>query len=299
MDILTLILTILGLSVFEIINSVDNAIINANILSTMQKKYRKWFLFFGIFIAVFVVRGLLPWILIWISSPSIGPIGAFSATFSNDSQILQRIEASSPILLAGAATFLLLLFLHWFFLEPKKVVLSWEKYFQDNLFLFYAVVFALMSIAIWLSIEHNKAMTFGVVIGATMFYCVEAIKNHAQKHQSKLAKKDISDISKILYLEVIDAAFSIDGVTGAFAFTLSVPLIMVGNGIGAFVVRQLTVKNINVINKFKYLKKGAMYSILVIGLIMLLKSFGYFIPVWLPTAATFLIVGSFFYMSKT
>ena len=70
----------------------------------------------------------------------------------------------------------------------------------------------------------------------------------------------MSDISKILYLEIIDATFSIDGVLGAFAFTLSVPL-LVGNGIGAFVVREFTLHNIERIKRYRYIKNGAMYSI--------------------------------------
>jgi hypothetical protein len=70
----------------------------------------------------------------------------------------------------------------------------------------------------------------------------------------------MSDLSKVFYLEVIDATFSIDGVIGAFAFTLSVPLILVGNGLGAIVVRELTVRNIERIRRYRYLKNGAMYS---------------------------------------
>lgn len=83
----------------------------------------------------------------------------------------------------------------------------------------------------------------------------------------------MSDISKILYLEVIDATFSIDGVLGAFAFTLSVPLILIGNGIGAYVVRSLTMHNIETVKKYMYLKNGAMYSIGVLGTVMILNSF--------------------------
>lgn len=71
----------------------------------------------------------------------------------------------------------------------------------------------------------------------------------------------MTDISKILYLEVIDMTFSIDGVLGAFAFTLSVPLILLGNGIGAYVVRSLTIHNIERVKRYIYLKNGAMYSI--------------------------------------
>src|SRR3989337_3205633 len=88
----------------------------------------------------------------------------------------------------------------------------------------------------------------------------------------------MSDVSKLLYLEVIDTTFSIDGVLGAFAFTFSIPLILIGNGIGAIVLRQLTISNIERIKKYVYLKNGAMYSILFLGIIMVLDSFGYHIP---------------------
>jgi hypothetical protein len=108
----------------------------------------------------------------------------------------------------------------------------------------------------------------------------------------------ISDISKILYLEVIDATFSIDGVLGAFAFTLSVPLILLGNGLGAFLVRRLTVSNIERIKKYKYLKNWAMYSILFLGAIMMLRSFSIEIPERVSPIITFWVIGYFFRKSK-
>ena len=81
-------------------------------------------------------------------------------------------------------------------------------------------------------------------------------------------------MSKILYLEALDASFSLDGVIGAFAFTISVPLILLGNGIGALVVRELTVRGIDLISKFAYLKNGAIYSIGMLGTLTILESFG-------------------------
>jgi hypothetical protein len=96
---------------------------------------------------------------------------------------------------------------------------------------------------------------------------------------------------------VIDATFSMDGVLGAFAFTLSVPLILFGNGLGALVVRQLTVSNIERIKKYIYLKNGAMYSILFLGLVMIFESFGFDIPSWLSPLATFGTVVYFFLKS--
>jgi hypothetical protein len=104
-------------------------------------------------------------------------------------------------------------------------------------------------------------------------------------------------LSKILYLEVIDATFSIDGVLGAFAFTLSVPLILIGNGIGAFVLRKLTMGNIERIKKYKYLKNGAMYSILVLGVIMLIDGFGAHVPQYVSPLVTFIVIGYFLYKS--
>lgn len=80
-------------------------------------------------------------------------------------------------------------------------------------------------------------MAFGAVVGSTAFFILHGFKQNAQAEEAKLLQKGRSDISKILYLEVIDTTFSIDGVLGAFAFTLSVPLILFGNGLGAFVLR--------------------------------------------------------------
>ena len=91
--------------------------------------------------------------------------------------------------------------------------------------------------------------------------------------------------------------FSIDGVIGAFAFTSSVLLILIGNGLGAIIVRQLTVKGIDKISKYAYLKNGAMYSIGVLGFIMILESFGNEIPFWIAPLNTFLLLGIFLFLS--
>jgi hypothetical protein len=87
-------------------------------------------------------------------------------------------------------------------------------------------------------------------------------------------------------------------VLGAFAFTLAVPLILIGNGIGAIVVRQLTLSNIEKVKKYKYLKNGAMYAVFALGMIMILDSFNAHIPTWFSPLVTFLIIGYFLYKSK-
>ena len=105
-----------------------------------------------------------------------------------------------------------------------------------------------------------------------------------------------SDMSKLMLLEVIDATFSIDCVIGAFAFTMSVPLILIGNGIGAVVVRELTVRNIENIRRYAYLKNGAMYSIFTLGLIMCGEGFGLHIPIWFAPRLAIGIVATFFWL---
>jgi hypothetical protein len=294
MELGAIIVTILGLCLFETISSIDNAIINAEVLSTMNQKSRRWFLIWGLILAVFLVRGLLPWLIVWFATPSLGPIGSFTAAFSSDPHIKDAVELSAPILLAGGGTFLIFLFFHWLFLEDKNFGIIGEKFFYSNGVWFYAVVSVILSFLVYISLKIEPAIAFGIVVGSTAFFITHGFKQNAEQSEQKLMNSGLSDISKILYLEVIDATFSIDGVLGAFAFTLSVPLILIGNGIGALVVRQITIGNIDRIKKYKFLKNGAMYSILFLGTIMLLDGFGLHIPSWVSPVVTFSVVGYFF-----
>jgi len=287
----------MGLCMFEIICSIDNAIINAEVLGTMHPKYRRWFLLWGILFAVFLVRGLLPLLLVWLSTPDLTPWEAFTAMFSDNPDVKEAIETSSPILLIGGGTFLIFLFFHWLFLEEKNFGLRGERYFFSKGVWFYAVVSILLMAIVWFAIERNPMMAFGAVVGSTAFFIVHGFRQNAELQEQKLMGGDLSDISKILYLEVIDATFSIDGVLGAFAFTMSVPLILVGNALGAIAVRQITVGNIDRIKKYRFLKNGAMYSILCLGIIMLIDSFGFHIPEFVSPVITFGVVGLFYLKS--
>jgi uncharacterized protein len=300
MDIFSMILIVLGLIVFETISSIDNAVINAEVLRTMSLRGRKWFLLWGIIFAVFVVRGILPWLIIWAATPSLGPIGALTATFSSDPIVIEAIHTTAPILLMGGGIFLIFLFLNWLFLEDKNFGLPTEKFFIKNGVWFFAIVSIILSIIVWYAMKISNILAFGAVVGSTVFFITHGFKENAEQQEKALVegKSGISDISKILYLEVIDATFSIDGVLGAFAFTLAVPLILIGNGVGAIVVRQLTVHGIDKIKKYRFLKNGAMYSILFLGLIMVGHGFGILIPEWVSPVVTFLVIGYFYWLSK-
>lgn len=294
MDILSVIIIIAGLCLFETICSIDNAIINAEVLTTMSQWARRWFLLWGLLFAVFIIRGILPWLIVWMSTPSLGPIGALTATFSSDPAVIAAIEESAPVLLMGGGTFLLFLFLHWIFLEEKNYGLRGECYIASKGVWFFAIVSVLLALLVWFSLQVNPLMAFAAVMGSTAFFIVHGFRQNAEEQERKMMGGTMSDWSKIFYLEVIDATFSIDGVIGAFAFTMAVPLILIGNGLGAFIVRELTVRNVENIKKYLYLKNGAMYSIFFLGIIMILDSFGVHIPFWVSPAITFAIVGFFY-----
>ncbi len=296
---ITALLTIGGLVLFEIVSSIDNAIVNAEVLSTMSAKARRWFLFWGLIFAVFLIRGLLPWAIVWATNPEIGPVGAFTASFSGDPRVMEAVTASAPILFAGGGIFLVFLFFHWLFMEPKTYGLKGERFFHSQGAWFYAVVSVILMSVVWFAVKINPMMAFGAVVGSTAFFITHGFKQYAEESEKKLLSSGKSDLAKILYLEVIDATFSIDGVLGAFAFTLSVPLILIGNGIGALVLRHFTIHNIHNIKKYIFLKNGAMYSIFVLGTVMLCHAFGVHVPEYLSPLLTFIIVGYFFFKSRT
>ena len=297
MEITYAILTIAGLVLFETITSLDNAIINAEVLTTMAEWARRWFMTWGLIIAVFGVRLLLPWLIVWMSAPELGPWGALTATFSSDPAVAAAIEESAPILLIGGGTFLIFLFFHWLFLEEKHFGLRGERYIQKKGVWFFAVVSLLLAAIVWFALETDPMMAFGAVVGSTGFFIVHGFRQNAQEQERRMLSGTMSDWSKIFYLEVIDATFSIDSVIGAFAFTMSVPLIMIGCGLGAVIVRELTVRNVENVKKYVYLKNGAMYSIFFLGIIMIADSYGFNIPAWVSPVITFGIVGYFFYRS--
>lgn len=300
MNIFSAVLIIIGLALFETVSSLDNAVINAQVLTTMNKRARRWFLVYGLFIAVFLIRGLLPFLIIWIANPALGPTGVISMTFSSDPRVRASMEASSPILLTGGGTFLIFLFFHWIFLEKKEFGIRGERFIQSQGVWFYAVVSVVLTGIVWFALAVNPMMAMGAVVGSTAFFITHGFKENAEKaEKGLLTGKFSSDLSKLFYLEVIDATFSIDGVLGAFAFTLAVPMILLGNGIGAVIVREVTVKSIATIKRYKYLKNGAMYSVFFLGCVMLFNSFGFHIPEWFAPVLTFVIISYFFFKSRS
>lgn len=197
-------------------------------------------------------------------------------------------------LLMGGGVFLVLLFLHWLFLEPKGYAVPGERFLFEKGFWFYAIASILLAGTVWFALPISDMVAFAAVFGSTVFFITHGFKENAERKEQQLAGSPMSDVAKILYLEIIDMTFSIDGVLGAFAFTLSVPLIVAGNGLGAVLVRQITVGNVERIKRYRFLKNGAMYSILFLGVVMVCDGFGLSVPQWISPLVTFAVVGFFF-----
>ena len=297
MDIIQILVVILGLCLFEVISSVDNAIINAHVLKTLPEKFRKIFLTFGLLVAVVFVRGLLPFLIVWMANPSFSFIQVVGFVFHPTAQINTYIEKSQALLLLAGGVYLFLLFLSWLFIEEKKYAFLVEEFIHRQSIWFYAIASLFFTAVIYFSVKVNPILALSASIGSMAFFITDGFKRNAEETEKHLLSSHVSAWSKILYLEILDATFSIDGVIGAFAFTISVPLIFLGNGLGAYIVREFTVRGTEVISKLVYLKNGAMYSIGFLGAIMVLEAFGSNFPFWLAPLNTFLLLAIFLGLS--
>ena len=296
---MTVIITIIGLILFEIVSSIDNAVINAEILKDLGAKARRWFLTWGLLLAVFLVRGLLPFVIVWLANHELGLWNVVQLSFSDPTKSHELIEQGAPLLLVGGGIFLVFLFLNWLFQEEKHFGLPHERFFQRQSMWFYAATSLILVAVLYFAENKQPHLSLAAALGSTVFFIIHGLNEKPEEAEEKLihSKKKTSDWTKLALLMVIDAVFSIDGVVGAFAFTTSVPLILIGNGIGAVVVRQITIGNIERIRNLKLLKNGAMYSIGVLGMIMILDAFKIYVPEWIAPVSTVLLVGYFYWRS--
>ncbi len=309
-----LLLIIIGLSMFEIVSSLDNAIVNAGILQKIKHpKARQFFVTWGMLMAVGVVRGVLPFLIYFVPNANLGFMGAMRAFWSGDKAVMSSVEAAAPLLLMAGGLFLMLLFLHWLLVEEKKFCFFYEealsKFGPAWFYSMAAIMLVGTMVYLKSSLPPDKAVNYclAAAIGVCAFFIADGFKEHAEAMEARMvgpedetmvsAERAMSDWSKVFFLEVIDMTFSTDGVIGAFAFTMLVPIIMVGNGIGAYIVRRLTLGNVERLASYELLKNGAMYSIGLLGITMCAEGFGIEVPFWFSPIVTFACIGVFFMMS--
>jgi len=262
------------LAILEISLSFDNAIVNAAKLKTMTPLWQKRFLTWGILIAVFGMRILFPLLVVSVAA-HVGPISALKIAVYDPSLYSELIhEAHLPIVAFGG-TFLMMVALSYF-MDADKVI-HWIPSVERRLcscagvrgFQIGAVAITVGIFAFAIggheAIRFLKAAGFGLVT----FVVVDQLGSLLDsKGTTGAAAK--GGLGAFLYLEVLDASFSFDGVIGAFALTQNLFLIAIGLGIGALYVRSMTIMLVErkTLAEFRYLEHGAFYSILALSFIM-------------------------------
>lgn len=284
----------------EITFSFDNAIINAKILSGMSRFWQTLFMTVGILIAVFGMRLVFPIVIVMITA-GLGVGEVINLAINQPDAYSARLHDSHVPISSFGGMFLLMLCLHFFFDPGRKV--QWidiiEKPLQ-RLGRWWAYALASFVVLVSLTLlpfnthpgETFTAGLLGIVTYMVIHGLAELFTRQHVAHEKKtlqhnpssgpIVRTGMAGFMSFLYLEVLDASFSFDGVIGAFAITKDVILIAIGLGIGALWVRSLTIFMVRkrVLHAYRYLEHGAHYTIGVLAAVLL---FGLFIEI--PEAA--------------
>jgi hypothetical protein len=266
--------------------SFDNAVVNAKILGGMNQFWRRMFLTVGMVIAVFGMRLVFPFIIVWI----VGGQG-FWATIEmtwKAPQEFQRILVEQHILVAGfGGAFLWMVFTRFFFDREKDV--HWISFIEKRLSrvgrmdaLWVAVTMIISFVFYALLPEgENAHFLMAAMLGVITYILIDGLSGLLAEAEAKAVKgASAAGIGMFMYLNVLDASFSFDGVIGAFAITDNLFVMTLGLGIGAMFVRSLTIKMVDAgtLNSYIYLEHGAFWAIGALSLIMYLTAVGVAVP---------------------
>lgn len=275
------------LGVMEVSLSFDNAVVNASVLKTWDKFWQSLFLGVGIIIAVFGMRLLFPLVIV-AQAADLGLMDVWHLALNDPAAYSAHLTKHHAEVAAFGGVFLLLVFLN-FLLDPEKEI-HWLGHLEQKL----GALGRISSIAVMLTLgtllaslamvdEGRKLVVLTAGLWGVLTYVgVDVVSGLLEKEEDgvnvgELVKR--GGIGSFLYLEVLDASFSFDGVIGAFAITTDVVIIMLGLAIGAMFVRSLTVFLVRkgTLDEFVFLEHGAHYAIGILALIML-ASMKYHIP---------------------
>ncbi|NQY58843.1 DUF475 domain-containing protein [Cognatishimia sp.] len=268
------------LAALEIALSFDNAIVNANKLEEMTPVWQRRFLTWGILIAVFGMRIVFPLAIVAIFA-WINPFAAMHLALADPDEYSRIIGKAHGPISAFGGTFLMMVALKFFIDEDKSV--DWVKSVERQLrkwgsirgFEIALVLVIVLVIAQYLPDYKLAPFLTSAVMGLLVFTLVDGLGTYLDNIAGKTAEIGAKGgLGAFLYLEVLDASFSFDGVIGAFALTANILLIAIGLGIGAMYVRSMTIMLVErgTLAEFRYLEHGAFYSIFALSIVMFLQS---------------------------
>jgi hypothetical protein len=294
------------LAVLEISLSFDNAVVNAGILKKMNAFWQKIFLTVGVLIAVFGMRLVFPVVIVAVTA-KMGPIEAVDLALNNKDRYQELVTDAHPAIAAFGGMFLLMIFLDFIF-EDRDI--QWLRWIErplaklgkvDMLSVCIALVVLLVTSFTFATHAHqhggghaDKAQTVLIagiaglitymVVGGLSGYFEDRLeaeeeREHEEEEEAERSGKKKSPVVlagqaaffMFLYLEVLDASFSFDGVIGAFAISNDIVLMALGLGIGAMYVRSLTVYLVRqgTLDDYVYLEHGAHYAIGALAVILM------------------------------
>jgi hypothetical protein len=273
------------LIVLEVSISFDNAIVNSKVLATMSPLWQKRFLTWGMLIAVLGMRAVFPLAIVAIAS-GLGLMEVANMALNSPDQYEHHLHEAHYIISAFGGTFLLLVFSE-FMLDYEKEM-HWIKAIERRLsnlaklesMSVVITIIVLMTVSYYVPAEKQSEVLLSGLVGMLTFILLGSFSSYMEEHfnhtSESLKKSFISaGAMSFIYLEVLDASFSLDGVIGAFAVTKDVVIIMLGLGVGALFVRSMTVSLVKhgTLGKYVFLDHGAHYAIGSLAMIMFLSMF--------------------------
>lgn len=276
------------LVVLEVTFSFDNAVINSKVLMRLSPLWQTLFLTVGIFLAVFVVRFILPVVIVMISSQH-DFMAVINMALHDQHAYSQTLHQAEPMINAFGGTFLLMIGVNYFLDRRKDVhwlgrVERWlSKFGQYESFKILIMLAIAMIMYATVDQQYQVIVLVASIVGIMLHIGLDLMGKYFSARQSSAKHLvGMAAFASFMYLNVLDASFSLDGVIGAFAITNDVVLIMAGLGVGALWVRSLTVYLVRnqTLGRYQYLEHGAHWAILALGLVMLVKLYHVEPPEW-------------------
>lgn len=276
------------LSILEITLSADNAVVNSRVLVKMSPLWQKLFMTVGIFIAVFLIRFVLPIILVAVAS-NLALDQVMNLALYNPEEYGEKLHDIAPIINSFGGMFLFMV-ATFFFVDISRAHF-WISAIEEKLaqiaslpriksvltVVLPAIILALLPSDMRLEIGLSM---FAAIAVYTVLHTIAKLMEKFEKKNELKKQVGWAAFASFMYLEVLDASFSLDGVVGAFALTNNIVIIMIGLGIGALWVRTLTLHMVEhkTLSEYKYLESGAHWAILFLSLVMFLKLFHIELP---------------------
>lgn len=288
------------LALLETTISFDNAIVNASVLKEMTPVWQKRFLTWGILIAVFGMRLVFPIVIVCLAA-SLGPIAAISLALNDPKQYAEIMLSVHPQVASFGGAFLALVALSYFFNEEKETY--WIGFIERRLSKLGAlksteVGITLLGILIfsrYVDPSISSTVLFSGVAGILTFIGVKLIGEILSFKGDGAIDIGKQSLGLFLYLEILDASFSFDGVIAAFAITSNPIVIAIGLGIGALYVRSFTILMVKKgsLDAYVFLEHGAFWAIGLLAVIMFV-SISFHVPEVVSGGLGLLIIGAAF-----